>query len=85
MRSSSSRVYDLLQHDGLRVAPFLIQPVELDGDFVRALRVFRREELDDLRSHIHAPGRVNPRRNAKGHIDRIELAPRRIELRHFHQ
>ena len=84
-QGSSRRADDFGEHGGFGGAAFLIETLQLRGEFVGAGFVARGEELDDFGGDVHAAGGVDAGREAEGDVDGRERATGRIDLRFAHQ
>ena len=69
----ASRAFNRREREGFCIATLAIEPLQLGGEFLRAGRVARGEELDHVRGNVHAAGRVDARGEAKGHVEAGEL------------
>ena len=63
------------------VAALAIQAIEFGGQLSRAGQVARREQLDHVRSNIHAAGGVDARSKSEGNIEAGERSGCRVEGR----
>src|SRR5581483_302889 len=69
-RISQGRIFrksllDCIHNSTLFFLALAVQLVETLGDLARAFWIFHYEELDDIRSDVHAARRIDSRRNAK--------------------
>ena len=65
--------FDGGERGGFHIAAFAVQAFQFGGQLGGAVRVARREKLDDVGGNVHAAGGVDARREAKGDIVAGEL------------